>query len=436
MIAFLRKVGRSIFLKLVLVFIATAIALAIAVGGIVRYAASDNPQRQLIGKNLAQYSIYLVDQIGTPPNIDTARSLATKLGINIHVKTATVNWSSESSSLNNLPNGFLAISGFPNVSRARNRGQLFIKVNRPDVDYLLVFGRRGGWVEHNHGALLLLVIIVVGTILTLSYLVVRWLLKPLGWLTDGMKEMGSGKLDTTLPVRKHDELGDLAQTFNDMSVRIRDLVRAKQQLLLDVSHELRSPMTRMNVSAEFIEDSRVKNQIKSDLNEMETLTTEILESERLTSTQGGLSLEDIDLTELLKGLVEVYGDQKPGIKVLTDQSVHAKVDPERIRIVIRNVTDNALAYSAGQERPVEVNLKSTPDKIYLTIEDFGEGIPEEDQKLIFEPFYRVDKSRHKETGGYGLGLSLCKKIMRAHGGDITVNSKPGLSTLFTIVFIK
>ena len=309
-------------------------------------------------------------------------------------------------------------------------------MNRPDADYLLVFGRRGGWVEHNHGALLLLVIIVVGTILTLSYLVVRWLFKPLGWLTDGMKEMGSGKLDTTLPVRKHDELGDLAQTFNDMSVRIRDLVRAKQQLLLDVSHELRSPMTRMNVSAEFIEDSKVKNQIKSDLNEMETLTTEILESERLTSTQGGLSLEDIDLTELLKGLVEVYGDQKPGIKVLTDQSVHAKVDPERIRIVIRNVTDNALAYSAGQERPVEVNLKSTPDKIYLTIEDFGEGIPEEDQKLIFEPFYRVDKSRHKETGGYGLGLSLCKKIMHAHGGDITVNSKPGLSTLFTIVFIK
>ncbi|MDJ0958849.1 MAG: HAMP domain-containing sensor histidine kinase [Arenicellales bacterium] len=436
MISFLRKIGRSIFLKLVLVFVATAVALAIAVGSIVRYVASDSSQRQLIGKNLAQYSTYLVDQIGTPPNLEMAKSLASRLGIGIHIKTASVDWSSRSSPLPRAPGVFQAISEFPNVRRARHRGEVLIKVHRLGADYVFTFGRRGGWSEHSHGTILLLVILVVGSILTLSYLAVRWLFKPLGWLTDGMKEMGSGRLDTTIPVRKHDELGDLAQTFNDMSVRIRDLVRAKQQLLLDVSHELRSPMTRMKVATEFIDDNKVKNQIKADLGEMETLTTEILESERLDSEQGGLSLEEIDLTQLLKDLVEIYGDLKPGIKMLTDQSVRARVDPERIKIVIRNVIDNALTYSAGQERPVEINVVSTPDHVCLTVEDFGEGIPEEDQMLIFEPFYRVDKSRHKETGGYGLGLSLCKKIMHAHGGDITVNSKLGSGTRFTMVFVK
>ena len=436
MISFLRKIGRSIFLKLFLVFVATAIALAIAVGNIVRYVASENPQRQLIGKNLAQYSTYLVDQIGAPPNLEMAKSLAARLGIGIHIKTATVNWSSGSPSANRLPEVFGSIPGFPNVQRARHRGELFIRVNHSDGDYLFIFGRRGGWFEHNQGTILLLVILVVGSILTLSYLVVRWLLKPLGWLTEGMKEMGSGQLDTTIPIRKHDELGDLTQTFNDMSVRIRSLVRAKQQLLLDVSHELRSPMTRMKVATEFVEESKVKNQIKADLNEMETLTTEILESERLNSEQGRLSLEKVDLTELIKGLVENYDDRKPGIKMLADQSVRVEVDPERVRIVIRNVMDNALTYSSGQQRPVEVNVISTPENVYLTIEDFGEGIPEEDQKLIFEPFYRVDKSRHKETGGYGLGLSLCKKIMHAHGVEIAVSSKLGSGTRFTMVFVK
>ena len=436
MISFLRKIGRSIFLKLVLVFIATAVALAIAVGSIIRYVASDSPQRQLIGKNLAQYSIYLVDEIGTPPNLERAGKLSTQLGIGIHTKTASTDWSPEAPSLHHMPEVFRSIAGFPNVHRGRHRGELFIKVDRPRADYLFIFGRRGGWSEHNHGAILLLVVLVVGSILTLSYLVVRWLFKPLGWLTDGMKEVGSGRLDTIIPVRKHDELGDLAQTFNDMSVRIRDLVRAKQQLLSDVSHELRSPMTRMKVATEFIDESKVKDQIKSDLSEMETLTMEILESERLNSQLGGLSLEEIDLTGLLKNLVEIYSDRKPGIKMLTDQSVYTQLDPERVKIVIRNVIDNAMTYSAGQERPVEVNVVSDADNVYVTIEDFGEGIPEEDQKLIFEPFYRVDKSRHKETGGYGLGLSLCKKIMHAHSGDINVSSKPGSSTRFTLVFFK
>jgi signal transduction histidine kinase len=273
--------------------------------------------------------------------------------------------------------------------------------------------------------LLLLVIAVVCLILAFSYAAVRWLFQPLGWLTSGMQRMGRGDLDTTIPIRRYDELGAVAETFNEMSAKIRDQVRAKQQLLLDVSHELRSPLTRMKVAAEFITEQKVRTQINADLHEMEAMIAEILESERLASEKGGLTLEDIDLHKLVIDLAATYGDRPPGLMVHADESVSAHVDPERTKTLLRNVIDNALKYSSDQTRPVEVRIAALRDEVAITVEDFGEGIPDHDLALVFEPFYRVDKSRGRKTGGYGLGLNLCRKIMDAHGGTIDVQSRVG-----------
>ena len=435
MISFIQKIGRSIFFKLVLVFALTAVALVIAVGTIVRYVADEQPYRELIGRNLAQYSTYLVQQIAAPPDVAVAERFGEELGIAFDIKTPQSRWTSDPSALNNLPEEeFDVITGFPNVRGARYRGRLFVKVSDPAAEYLLIFGKHGKWRGHDHGEILLLLLFVVGVILGLSYLVVRWLFKPLGWLTDGMKQMGSGQLDTRIPIRKHDELGELTQTFNDMSARIRDLLRAKQQLLLDVSHELRSPMTRMKLSAEFIHDEKVKSQISADLSEMETMTAEILESERLSSEQGGSSIGRVDLNLLLNELVEMYSDSEPGVIKLTDQPLPLELDQERIKILFRNIVDNAVKYSRNQSRPVEIAAEASPSSVTVSVVDYGEGVPEAEQELIFEPFYRVDKSRQKSTGGYGLGLSLCKKIMDAHGGEISVSNPPGCGAQFTILF--
>lgn len=434
MINLIKNIGRSILFKLLVVFVVTAIVLVLVVGGIIRNFAEGGPQRQLIGKNLAQYSTYLTNQIGVPPDLELAQILAAKLGIVISIVTSNIEWSSAALPIDSPSTGYRHVFGFPNVQRTRYRGRLFVRVNQPTAQFLLVFGKRGSWDGHNHGEILVLLFLVIGAILTLSYLIVRWLLKPLGWLTRGMKRMGGGDLDTTIPIRKHDELGDLARVFNDMSVKIRNAVRAKQQLLLDVSHELRSPMTRMKLATEFIQDDKVKEQIVSDLHEMEAMTAEILESDRLASEQGGLFCEKADLTTLIKDIVDTYQDQAPGIKILSYDTVTVSVDVERARVLFRNVIDNALKYSKDQTRPVEINISSGIGRVSVIIEDFGEGIPEQDQALLFEPFYRVDKSRQKQTGGYGLGLSLCKKIMDAHGGDITISSRLGQGTRFTIVF--
>ena len=109
-------------------------------------------------------------------------------------------------------------------------------------------------------------------------------------------------------------------------------------------------------------------------------------------------------------------------------------DDARVQTVFQNVLENALKYSAGQPKPVEVAIKPSEGCVTATVKDFGVGIPKEDQEKVFEPFYRVDKSRTKETGGYGLGLSLCRAIMKAHGGEISIESAPGEGTQVVLKF--
>lgn len=431
---FFRRFARSIFFKLVLIFIATAIIMALAVGSVIRYAADERPFGGTVKKNMAQYSMYLIDEIGSPPDVENAQRLADKLDFSVRITSDDMRWASKPRLKVRIPGEYRDVRGFPGVRSAHHRGRIAVEVNRQDLGYLFVFGRQGRAHGGLDGEIVVLVLLAVGAVLTLSYLTVRWLLLPLGWLTAGMQKMGRGDLDATVPIRKHDELGELAATFNDMSEKIREQVRSRQQLLLDVSHELRSPLTRLKVATEFINDVKVKERISGDLDEMEAMTREILESERLDSEQGGLNREAIDLKGLVDELVSTYSGSKPGVDVVFGEPAVAVVDPERVRALLRNLIDNALKYSGEQQRPVEVRLDCRPDYVQIVIEDFGEGIPNEDLPLIFEPFYRVDKSRHRATGGFGLGLSLCQKIMVAHGGSLEVESRVGQGTKFIASF--
>lgn len=427
------RVTRSIFFKLVLVFIVTAVVMAMAVGSIVRYAADERPYGGMIKRNMAQYAGYLMREIGRPPDLVKAQELADGLNFHLRISSPEFEWSSRPGFEPRIPREFRGVPGFPGVRSAHHRGRIAVESGEPGLRYLFLFGRQGrpGGFD---GELVLLVILVVGLILALSYLTVRWLFRPLGWLTSGMQKMGRGDLDARIPVRKHDELGELASTFNEMSDRIREQVKAKQQLLRDVSHELRSPMTRMKVAAEFIEDEKIRQRITADLDEMEAMTGEILESERLTSEQGGLNMERVDLARLVSDLVSTYSDTRPGVETAANGPAPVNADPERVRALLRNLIDNAIKYSDRQPNPVSVTLESQPQHVLVTVEDYGDGIPEGDLALIFEPFYRVDKSRHRATGGYGLGLSLCRKIMEAHGGSLEVQSKVGEGTRFTARF--
>ncbi|MDH3692162.1 MAG: HAMP domain-containing histidine kinase, partial [Gammaproteobacteria bacterium] len=163
------------------------------------------------------------------------------------------------------------------------------------------------------------------------------------------------------------------------------------------------------------------------------MVEEILESQRIGSGPGALQLTPTDLGELVAQVIEAQGDQPPGVRVVGPlRGFVLRVDSKRIAIAVRNVVQNAIKHSSTQYRAVEVSVSKRAGEFSIQVRDFGEGISDSEQSLIFEPFYRVDKSRQRDAGGYGLGLSLCKKIVEAHGGTIEVQSELGVGSTFTM----
>jgi signal transduction histidine kinase len=174
--------------------------------------------------------------------------------------------------------------------------------------------------------------------------------------------------------------------------------------------------------------------MRGDLSEMEAMIGEILEAARLDSANGRLHLADFDLRALTEDVLRLFQGRAPGVTLAPGASPRVRVDADRVRKVVANLIDNALKYSRDQARPVEVEIRAGNTEVTLSVRDHGAGIPEEDLPRLFEPFYRVDRSRSRDTGGYGLGLSLCKRIMEAHGGSIAVTSGRGAGAVATLVF--
>jgi len=148
-----------------------------------------------------------------------------------------------------------------------------------------------------------------------------------------------------------------------------------------------------------------------------------------------LKKQPTNLVGLLKEVLPEFENQPPGIEMVEFPSeVMAEVDSEKIKTVFENVINNAVKYSQPDSGPIRIIYKSHKSYAIIRIADKGIGIPQEELPHIFEPFYRVDKSRAKDTGGYGLGLSLCKTIMEAHDGKIEVQSRPEEGTTVSLFF--
>jgi signal transduction histidine kinase len=250
----------------------------------------------------------------------------------------------------------------------------------------------------------------------------------------GMSEIAKGRLSHQVPMRVPDELGRLTVALNEMVARIREMICARERLLLDVSHELRSPLTRMKVAVEFLPDASTRERLQDELRELEAMVTELLESERLKSEYGGITPANTDLVELVRDVAQAYDAHAPGVRIIGPTSVIVPLDGRRVRAALRNVLENALKHTAPEAGPVQIRIDTREREARVIVRDHGPGVPPDQRALIFEPFYRVDKSRTRSTGGYGLGLSLVKTIMAAHGGDVRVADAPDHGSEFILTF--
>jgi signal transduction histidine kinase len=213
------------------------------------------------------------------------------------------------------------------------------------------------------------------------------------------------------------------------------MIVTRDQLLIDVSHELRSPLTRMKVALELMPDDAQKARLTVDVAEMERMIAGLLELERLRAGKG-VTLVRRDIVPIVREVVASYEGRAPSVELVLDSvsEVVLDVDAEQLRTVMRNLLENAVKYSLPDSRAIRVTVSREKDSAVVRVADDGAGIPREDGERIFEPFFRVDRSRSKESGGYGLGLSICKRIMEAHGGRIELQAGNGRGATFVLGF--
>jgi signal transduction histidine kinase len=431
-IKFFNRIIRSVFTKLLVVIIFAGICINLVVGGFFWH------YRNLAGgpfhKNVVQYLNYLIADMGSPPSLERAQEIARQSLLEIRYESADLSWSTSNDLPTVFKGRFIAWRQDPDIRLGKYHGRHLIEVARKPGRF--IFGlSRNLQIDSERNRLVVVLFILLTAILAVAFFAIRYILRPVKWLNTGVQEVSRGNLKHRVPLKKSDELRDLAVAFNDMTERIQDMLHTKDQLLLDISHELRTPLTRMKVALEFLSESQAKQNLQGDIADMEKMVSEILETARRHHKYGDLKKQPTNLTVLLKQTLKAFENQQPGIEMVDLPSeINVAVDPEQIKTVFENVLNNAIKYSQPDSEPIEVSYKHRESFAVVRIRDNGIGIPEEELPHIFEPFYRVDKSRTKDTGGYGLGLSLCKAIMEAHDGKIEVTSGPQKGTTVSLFF--
>jgi signal transduction histidine kinase len=409
----------SVFAKLVVAMLTMAACLLILVTAFFWFSVGPN-LNSLIFRLAEEYSRSVA---ASSPDREGATKLARRLDLEIRYEGRDGTWATAP-----------GVQSIDSVRSGRIRDSHFLlqpkyyvmPSGRADGQYLFAwtFSER---LQAAHAALLILLLVVILAVVLATHAVLRRLLRPLRVLSDGVARLGEGELDVVLRSGSgtHDEFDRLTGAFNTMAGRVREMIRARDQLLVDVSHELRSPLTRMKVALELAPDDEQRRRLAGDVAEMERMVAELLELERLRSGQG-LQVARHDVVAIVRDVAAEFEGRPPGVRIDAGPGeVALDVDAGKMRMVMRNLLENAIKYSTPERAPVEVSVTDAGDSVTVRVTDGGVGIPEQEMERVFEPFVRVDASRSKVTGGYGLGLSICKRVMEAHGGRIVIERRGG-----------
>jgi two-component system sensor histidine kinase CpxA len=272
---------------------------------------------------------------------------------------------------------------------------------------------------------------IVALVALLCYALARHLTYPLRKLQAAVDRFGKGDLKARAGSQRRDELGQLAQTFDRMADRIEILLSAERRLLLDVSHELRSPLARLNVAVELArsgsDPESALNRIQKEADRLNTLVGELLQVTRAEGDPAAMRGEPVRLDELLREVVEDASIEANSrhcrVELQNAPPVTIHADRELVRRAVENVIRNAIRY-APERTAVEVSLKDGP---CVVVRDYGPGVPPDSLPRLFDAFYRVEDDRGRASGGVGLGLAIARRAVEIHKGTIRAeNAIPGL----------
>jgi signal transduction histidine kinase len=257
--------------------------------------------------------------------------------------------------------------------------------------------------------------------------------KPVRSLTVAVERFGAGDLNARAKSARKDEIGKLSRAFDRMADRIATLMSAERRLLQDISHELRSPLSRLTFAAELVGSAKdpeaAAARVKKEVRRLADLISALMEVTRAEGDPAARALEPIDLENLLSEVVtdcEVDAESHGCAIALRTSPARLLGDSELLRRAIENIVRNAIRY-APLGTDVEVCCDVASGLARVWVRDSGPGVPEEDLARIFQPFYRVDGSREAATGGVGLGLAIAARAIALHHGSVWArNATPGL----------
>jgi len=264
--------------------------------------------------------------------------------------------------------------------------------------------------------------------ITIAVFFMRNQIRPLRKLATAVTNFGMGREINEYKPYGASEIRLVGQAFQDMQERIKKQIKQRTEMLAGVSHDLRTPLTRMQLQLALMEESPEHQDLLNDVKEMQKMVEEYLSFAK--GEEGELSTQ-IDINALFNDLVRSFNNASVHYEDLsTELTIYAK--PHAIKRCLNNIISNATKYAQN----VWIYLLDNPTDIKIHIDDDGPGIPIDQRKEVFRPFYRIDDSRNTETGGYGLGLAISRDIVHSHGGNITLNDSPHGGLRVTLVLPK
>jgi integral membrane sensor signal transduction histidine kinase len=501
----------SIKLRMVLVFLVLAAALMVVFIGAMRQVVAT--RWQLAAQPLlVDYVDRLAEEITVDghPSVERARALVQRLPVTVRIEGPVIRWVSHPQEPRHgwghegdgVREGGASWDGpMSGTDRHDERGtghhgaapvgdgsgwadeppgwqqiRQLIERSTPD-GHRLVFGidRHAMLARHDGSDPLARGLAALLLLTLLAWWYVRRTLRPLDAISAGARRFGQGNFDDPIPAawtRRHGELGELATTLNTMGEDIRQMLDAKRSLLLAISHEMRSPLTRARLHTELLpeDDPEVQPQREAllrDLREMSALVEDLLESERLSDRHVALQRESLDLAVVARGVIAELQTRHPGVQValhVLPELPAQWLDATRLRLLLRNLLENAVRHAGNGRDPdkkgahgstlsdeggsatadtaashghtvaadmdavamVRIDREATGGCV-IEVRDWGPGVPEEQLSKLAEPFHRPDSARSRHAGGVGLGLYLCRLVAQAHGGRLALeNAHPGL----------
>jgi two-component system, OmpR family, sensor histidine kinase CpxA len=269
----------------------------------------------------------------------------------------------------------------------------------------------------------------------ICYLLTRYLTAPILRLREASQQLAQGDLSTRAAAgmeRRRDELGSLVQDFNAMAARIEELVSGQRQLIYDISHELRSPLARLNVALDLARERKGNDpafdHMDQDLERLNEMIGRLLTVAKLDSSAIPVAMSQLDLTELISQIARSADlelrKSDAAVQLTLPEQLFVHGNAELLHSAIENVVRNAIRYT-GIGNPVEVNVTAQTSSALIVVRDHGPGVPEAELANIFQPFYRIADDRNRESGGAGLGLAIAGRVVRIHGGTICArNAQP------------